>query len=129
MAGTIYYVGEFKFPEGEAASYRVLGNVKALRAGGFRVVVVGRIDQASTASARSDAARSEEVMPYHLVDEYGPRSAPRWARAWRYLLGGRRLVSWLKAHAAADAKALILAGGYSRYLSRLVRSPDTGAYL
>jgi glycosyltransferase involved in cell wall biosynthesis len=119
MAGAIYYVGEFKFPDGEAASYRVLGNVKALRAGGFRVVAVGLNGQVPTDKAGSVAARAEALMPYHLVDEYGPRSAPRWKRVLRYALGGRHLVSWLKTHAAADAQAIILAGGYSRYLLRL----------
>ena len=116
MQGRIYYVGEFSYPEGEAASYRVLGNVQAMRAAGFEVVVVGR----GPANPGSGSGENREVGRYHLVDEYGPRSAPKWRRAWRYIVGGSRLMSWLKAHAAADAQAIILAGGYSRYLFRLL---------
>ncbi len=118
MGGAIYYVGPFKFPDGEAASYRVLGNVHALQQAGFRVVTVG-LQNGAPQNTGSEPPLGGS-LPYHLVDEYGPRSAPRWKRIWRYALGGRHLVAWLQTHATGDAQAIILAGGYSRYLLRLI---------
>lgn len=39
--GTIYYIGAFRLPSGNAAAQRVRANAKALRDIGFRVILVG----------------------------------------------------------------------------------------
>jgi len=119
MAGTIYYVGEFCFPYGEAASYRVMGNALAIQAAGLRIKVVGRNGSLSEA-VQGGSPDVYHGIPYVSLAEHGARSASRVCRAWRYLQGGRQLVQWLAAHAHHDAAAIILAGGYTRYLSRLL---------
>jgi glycosyltransferase involved in cell wall biosynthesis len=119
MGGTVYYVGEFHFPHGEAASYRVLGNALAIQAAGFAVKVIGR-DGSLTEKVFGGQPNTHQGILYDSVNEYGARSAPQLYRAWRFLRGGSRLVQWLATHARHDASALILAGGYSRYLFRLL---------
>jgi len=91
----------------------------ALQAGGFQVIIVGRKNHDLKGDGQPISTTADGA-PYHVVDEYGPRSSPRWKQAWRYALGGGRLSSWLKAHAGGDAQAVIRGGGYSRYLMRLI---------
>lgn len=119
MSRVVYYVGGFWFPDARAGSHRVRGNALAIQGAGLSVYVVGGRNS-TEATAQEDVRLSHEGIPYSLVDQCGPRSAPRLLKLVRYLQGGRRLVRWLRTHARGDAAALILFGGYSRYLCRLI---------
>lgn len=112
----IYYIGEFRFPDGEAASYRVLGNALALHGTEYDVVVVGRREAGAAFTPDGNIAG---VYFFALLD-YFAHSKSIAARVARYLSRGLRLVRWLQANAKNDAAAIILAGGYSRYLLLLI---------
>lgn len=119
MSRVVYYVGGFWFPDAQAGSQRVHGNALAIQGAGVPVCVVGGRSPAE-ATLQKDVRLSHEGISYSLVDQCGPRSAPRLLKLVRYLQGGRRLVQWLKTHARGDVAALILFGGYSRYLCWLI---------
>jgi hypothetical protein len=112
-ARTVYWVGEFRFPDGDAGSLRVLGNAMALHAAGYKVRVVGRGDPKTKEQRELSAQGSVNCIPYDLINEYGPPTDPQWKRVLRFITGGKRLVSWLKTNASEDAAAIVLSEGYS----------------
>ncbi len=120
MLGTIYYVADVSVPEGQAATFRVFGNALALQSYGFTVRVVGHPNSARSRARAGEPEGIYRGVPYYAFDDHSPRNATRWKRVWRYLMGGMRAASWLKQYGAADARAIVLAGGYSRYLTCLI---------
>jgi len=112
----VAYVGPFPYPEGAAASRRVLGVAESLSLAGFDVVV------ASGAGAAGDEGRREAQgngISYCLLAERVAEHWPRPLRRFRYAAMGGRTVAWLSSQPTLPA-AVILYSGYTPYLQRLL---------
>lgn len=107
----IAYVAPVAFPEGGAAARRILGNAKALVAGGYDVVIVS--------GQRPEAEGAEfEVAPgvrCISINERDAEDLPKALRYARYALMGLRSRRWLAAQLAPPV-AVVLYSGYSPYL-------------
>lgn len=110
----IVYLGPFSFPNGGAAARRILGNAKAIRAAGYRVMI------ASGQSAR-EAGPSTEFDGFEVVS-LGERTAehlPRLLKHFAYVNMGSKSVAWLDS-LPQRPYAVVLYSGYSPYLLRLL---------
>ncbi len=113
----VAYVGPFPYPDGAAASRRVLGIAESLAMSGLDVVV---------ASGAGDSLADEgKLMPQangiawcHLAErvaEHWPRPLRRFRYAWM----GTCTVEWLASQSVLP-KTVILYSGYTPYLQRLL---------
>ena len=113
----VAYVGPFPYPQGAAASRRVLGIAQSLSLAGLDVVIASGAGQSlqdeGTLSAQGDGIR------WCLLAERVAEHWPRPLRRFRYAAMGARTVQWLASQPTLPA-AVILYGGYSPYLQRLL---------
>jgi glycosyltransferase involved in cell wall biosynthesis len=113
----VAYVGPFPYPEGAAASRRVLGVAESLSLAGFDVVVAsGAGDSLQNAG---HLVRQGEGIAWCRLPERMAEHWPRPLRRFRYALMGGRTVEWLASQSTLPA-AVILYSGYTPYLQRLL---------
>ena len=114
----IAYVGPIDFPEGGAATRRVLGMSQSLRDAGYRVTVVSGYLSANRAEGESVAV--EPGIESVQVNERSAEHLPKWLRFARYFTMGRRSRSWFEQQSEWP-KAIIVYSGYSPYLLSFTR--------
>lgn len=111
----VAYLGPFSFPNGGAAARRILGNAKALRDGGYKVVIAsGQLPE----NEQSDSFFFEGFK----VESIGERTAEDYPNALRYLSYfnmGSKTVNWLD-KLKTKPGCIILYSGYSPYLKNLL---------
>ena len=113
----VAYVGPFPYPEGAAASRRVLGVAESLSLAGFDVVVAsGAGDSLQNAG---HLVRQAEGIAWCRLPERMAEHWPRPLRRFRYAFMGGRTVEWLASQPTLPA-AVILYSGYTPYLQRLL---------
>ncbi|MBJ7574390.1 glycosyltransferase [Luteimonas sp. MC1828] len=113
----VAYVGPFPYPEGAAASRRVLGVAESLSLAGLDVVIASGAGESSQDEGRV-VAQQDGIVYCHL-NERVAENWPRALRRLRYAWMGGRTVDWL-ASQPTRPKAVILYSGYSPYLQRLL---------
>ena len=64
---TVFYIGNFIFPHGNAQAQLVLSNARILRDLGFRVIFVGNSSKASYEAQLSDTRKEYEGFAYYTV--------------------------------------------------------------
>lgn len=74
--GTILYIGGFEMPDRNAAAHRVLGNAKALRELGYKVVFLS-VDKSKSSEA-SGLSRKEVVQGFDCYSTRYPSSKKEW---------------------------------------------------
>jgi glycosyltransferase involved in cell wall biosynthesis len=122
MSSRIFLVGEFKFPNVEANSLRVLANAKALELCGYDVKIV-----TAGLQNRSLIEEGKEWMQFSGISYTHSQtgraiSRGKCARCVSFLLGGWRLVAALKRWVDKETVAVITtAGGQIRYFPFLRR--------
>jgi hypothetical protein len=116
----ILYVGSFRFPVGDAAAQRVLGNARALGAAGYRVLI-----GSGTATGREQDCSSNGEYIYQGF-HYTPlgylRSQPlsSLSRVWRYCTAGKSVVNWIETLTDDNCAAVIVYQPASELLCRLL---------
>ena len=113
----VAYVGPFPYPEGAAASRRVLGVAESLALAGFDVTVASGAGDRLVDEGRLIA--QGEGITYCLLAERVAEHWPRPLRRFRYATMGARTVRWLSSRSTLP-KAVILYSGYTPYLQRLL---------
>ncbi|WP_369743385.1 glycosyltransferase [Pseudidiomarina sp. PP-1MA] len=114
----VAYVGPIDFPEGGAATRRVLGISQSLCDVGYRVTVVSGYLSANRAEGESVAV--EPGIESVQVNERSAEHLPKWLRFARYFTMGRRSRSWFEQQSEWP-KAIIIYSGYSPYLLSFTR--------
>lgn len=112
----VAYVGPFPYPEGAAASRRVLGVSESLAAAGIQVVVASG---AGDKAADDAVVRQCDGIAYCHLAERVAEHWPRPVRRFRYAWMGAATVAWLAAQPVPPV-AVILYSGYTPYLLRLL---------
>ena len=113
FSGTIVYVGPFSFPEGGAASRRILGNALSLRDAGYRVVVgTGQMASSSTPHVY-------EGIEVVSLNERTSEALPVSLKHAAYAFMGRKTTSWLDSLHPKPV-AVILYSGFTPYFMRLI---------
>ena len=114
----IVYVGDFQFPDGDAASARVLGIGKALRASGYEVVFAGSGRSGRPQDLQADGSFAYQSFPYFPQAEGRPQSSNLLRRAAVYLGGGRRTVEFLE---TLDSRGIAAVFVYQSYATTMMR--------
>lgn len=111
----IAYIGPFKFPEGEAGSYRVLGIAQSLREAGHVVqICTGQLSNFFPLGVLSGTA-GFQVRYINFTET----SFSHYCKVIKYLFSGFRTVQWLDGlHSRPDA--ILLYGGYSLYAAAVL---------
>ena len=112
----VAYVGPFPYPEGAAASRRVLGIAESLSLAGFDVIVASG---AGPTGSEGILTPQGDGISYCLLPERVAEHWPRPLRRFRYAKMGGRTLEWLAAQASLP-DAVILYSGYTPYLQRLL---------
>lgn len=113
----VAYVGPFPYPDGAAASRRILGVAESLALSGFDTIIASGVGDSPVNAGRL-TSQAEGIAWCHLVErvaEHWPRPLRRFRYAWM----GARTVEWLASHPIPPI-AVILYGGYTPYLQRLL---------
>lgn len=113
----VAYVGPFPYPEGAAASRRVLGVAESLSLAGFDVVVASGAGQ--PVQDDGSLVSQQDGIAYCLLNERVAEHWPRALRRLRYAWMGGRTLEWLSLQPTLP-KAVILYSGYTPYLQRLL---------
>jgi glycosyltransferase involved in cell wall biosynthesis len=115
----ILYVGNFRFPEGDAAAARVLGIGRALRDSGYEVVFCGGEEKERPEDRRSTGEFAYQGFRYHSMNEFRTRPLPPLRRVLRYFKAGANTLRWLNALPPSKIVAVVAYQGNSRLLSGL----------
>ncbi len=115
----MFYVGSFRFPEGDAGAARVLGTGKALRDAGAAVVFAGWEAEGRKQDLQADGSFQFEGFRYVSQGElrHAPLSPPR--RLAGAMLAGTRTLRWLADQPSRRGDAVIAYQGGTYFLSRL----------
>lgn len=113
----VAYVGPFPYPEGAAASRRVLGVAESLSLAGFDVVVASGAGHSEQDDSK--LVQQQDGIAYCRLNERVAEHWPRALRRFRYAWMGGRTVEWLSSQPTLP-KAVILYSGYTPYLQRLL---------
>lgn len=113
----VAYVGPFHYPEGGAASRRVLGVAESLSLAGYDVVIASGAGESM--EDEGELVSQSEGISYCLLAERVAEHWPRPLRRFRYAQMGGRTVQWLASRPTRPA-AVILYSGYTPYLQRLL---------
>ncbi len=113
----VAYVGPFHYPEGGAASRRVLGMAESLSLAGYDVVIAS--GAGDSLEDEGQVVSQSEGISYCLLAERVAEHWPRPLRRFRYARMGGRTVEWLASRPTLPA-AVILYSGYTPYLQRLL---------
>lgn len=111
---SIIYVGPFSFPNGGAASRRILGVAKSMQVAGFEVKVA--CGQMGTACQSTEWFEGIEVIS---LNERTAEHMPRFLKHMAYLTMGKKTVAWLDS-LEHKPHAVVLYSGYSPYLLQLL---------
>lgn len=117
-ANWIAYVGPIDFPEGGAATRRVLGISQSLRDAGYRVTVVSGYLSANRLEGESVSI--EQGIESVQVNERSAEHLPKWLRFARYFTMGQRSRCWFEQQPEWP-KVIIVYSGYSPYLLAFTR--------
>jgi glycosyltransferase involved in cell wall biosynthesis len=117
----VYYVGGFRFPDGDAAAARVLGTGKAVRAAGARVIFGGWEKAGRPQDRQSDG--SFEFDGFRYVSQADLRYTHRSlaGRVAGVALAGRNTLRWLAREATRPGDVVISYHGGTYFLWRLKR--------
>ncbi|HEX4485651.1 MAG TPA: hypothetical protein VH088_05255, partial [Terriglobales bacterium] len=118
----IIYVGDFLFPDGDAAAARVLGIGKALRAAGYEVIFAGSEPDGRPQDLQPNGSFAYQSFSYFPQAERRSRDLTLPERAGFYLGGGRRTVEFLESQDARDVAAVFLYQGYATSMMRVRES-------
>ena len=113
----IAYVGPFSYPEGGAPARRIQGVAKSLTATGLDVVIVAGGGQVGSQEVGAHGPGRISIVS---VPERVAEHMPRPLRRMRYAGMGQSSVKWLETQPSLP-RAVILYGGYSPYLWRLLK--------
>lgn len=111
----IAYLGVFEFPYGQAASKRVMGNVKLLQDLGYRMLV----GHGGRAEKEIFGAGDSSIEYYGLGELFGGDG--RVVKLLKHMFrSGDNTINWLS---SLDAKPdyVIVYGGYYRYASKILK--------
>lgn len=120
MKKRIIITGAFRFPDGDAASARVLGTAKALREAGYIVSFAGWEDHERPEDKQPDGLYRYQGFEYVSQQDLREQKLSPWRRLVRYLLMGRNTLSWLKSSDLNDVFAIIAYHGTTIFLLRLM---------
>lgn len=115
----IIYLGEFRFPDGDAAAARVLGIGYALQAIGYKVVFAGWEKNERIQDRQADGAFMYEGFVYHSLNEFRTKNLGPFERGFSYLFAGLKTLEWLKQQDLSDVRAIIAYHGRSLFLAKL----------
>jgi len=110
----VAYVGPVRFPNGGAAARRILGNAKAIRDAGYRVVIAS--GQSAEVGVPSSLFEGFEVVP---LGERNAEHLPRLLKHFSYVNMGVKTLVWLDS-LPQRPYAVVLYSGYAPYLLRLL---------
>jgi glycosyltransferase involved in cell wall biosynthesis len=120
MKKKIIITGAFRFPEGDAASARVLGTAKALREAGYDVSFAGWEDQERPQDKNSDGRYRYQGFEYVSQQDLREQKLSPIRRLIRYLWMGRNTLNWLKSTDLNGVSAIIAYHGTTIFLLRLM---------
>lgn len=120
MSQRIIITGAFRFPEGDAASARVVGTAKALRKAGFAVEFAGWEDQERPEDKQPEGGYSYQGFKYTSQSDLREQKLSPWKRLVRYLLMGSNTLKWLKSTDLTDVSSIVAYHGSSIFLLRLM---------
>lgn len=110
----VIFVGPFSFPNGGAASRRVLGVAKSIQAAGFEVkVACGQIGKGN------QSPEWFEGIQIFSLNERTAEHLPRALKHMVYLSMGRKTIAWLNS-LERKPHTVVLYSGYSPYLLHLL---------
>lgn len=115
---TVYYVGAFQFPDGDAAAARVLGIGKALREVGA-AVIFGGWERFGRLEDQTSGHHEYQGFRYVSQAELRHEPLPLVKRALRQVSVGRRTLRWLRQQPLRPRDVVIAYGGGISFLSRL----------
>lgn len=120
MKKRIVITGAFRFPDGDAASARVLGTAKALRQSGFTVDFAGWEEHERPEDQQADGSYRYQGFEYSSQQDLREQKLSPVRRLIRYLLAGCNTLGWLKSRDLSDVSAIISYHGGSIFLIRLL---------
>jgi glycosyltransferase involved in cell wall biosynthesis len=120
MKKRIIITGGFRFPDGDAASARVLGTAKALQEAGYVVSFAGWEDHERPEDKQLDGRYRYQGFEYVSQQDLREQKLSPLRRLIRYLLMGRNTLSWLKSSNLDDVSAIIAYHGTTIFLLRLM---------
>ncbi len=117
----IIFVGEFNFPEGCAAAFRVFGLGKALQKAGFSVLYLGCEKQPRQEDLQADGTCVYRGLPYISLTDVPKNPLQKMYRFWNSYVSGNTVFQRLRNVDLSSTKAIIAYHPYSMFLSRLIR--------
>lgn len=120
MKKRIVITGAFRFPDGDAASARVLGTAKALRESGFNVDFAGWEEHERPEDQQADGHYRYQGFEYSSQQDLREQKLSPVRRLIRYLLAGSNTLGWLKSQDLNDVAAIVSYHGGSIFLLRLL---------
>lgn len=117
--GTVWIVGAFRFPAGDAAAARVLGIGKSLRRAGFEISFAGWEHEGRACDRTESGGFVFEGFSYFPQSEFRVGQLSPVKRLLRYLLAGSNTLRMLKGLRRGSVRAVIVYHGGSLFLLRL----------
>jgi glycosyltransferase involved in cell wall biosynthesis len=117
----IIFVGEFNFPEGCAAAFRVFGLGKALQEAGFSVLYLGYEKQPRQEDRQADGTYIYRGLPYISMPDAHKNPLQKMYRLWNVYVSGNTIFQRLRNVDLSATKAIIAYHPYSFCLRRLMR--------
>lgn len=115
----VYYVGSFRFPDGDAAAARVLGTARALRDAGARVVFGGWEKNGRVEDLQADGTyRFDRFLYFPQADLRHMHLSPA-RRLAAGLFAGKNTLRWLMSQPIQPGDVIIAYHGGAWFLSRL----------
>ncbi|MDR3414060.1 MAG: glycosyltransferase [Formivibrio sp.] len=115
----IFYVGGFRFPDGDAAAHRVYGIGKALRDSGYEVVFLGAESAGRPQDAIPGIGYSFDDFQYQPAGNEGNDLLHRAFRLWHTHLSGLSVMARLKKHWTDSSVAVFAYQASSPLLAQL----------
>jgi glycosyltransferase involved in cell wall biosynthesis len=117
----VFYLGSFRFPDGDAAAARVLGIGKALREAGARVIFGGWEKAGRQQDRQPDGSyRFQDFQYVSQGDLRHARLTPP-QRLMGLMLAGRKTLRWIGSQTVRSGDVVIAYHGGPYFLSRLSR--------
>jgi glycosyltransferase involved in cell wall biosynthesis len=95
MIKKVVYVGAFRFPNGDAASQRVLGIGKSLREYGFDVIFCGW-EQEPRKEDMCNNIYTYDGFTYYSQRELDIQSSNKLEKLYNYITKGRKTLKWIR---------------------------------
>lgn len=116
----IIYIGDFRFPEGDAAAARVLGIGKALRDIGYVVSFAGGEVEGRSEDRQSGCHYTYQGFTYFSTGGIRRNPASPVRRLLHYLSMGERALKYLHEIDIAKVSAVVLYNPFAGYHTRIV---------